>query len=284
MSDQAVSISALYVHPVKSCAGLAPDEALVIETGLEFDRAWMVVDEHGRFVTQRELPRMALIRPTLKHSEMLLRAPGMLTLHIALDTVEGPCRATVWNDTVDAFDMGDLAAQWFTDFLGTKLRMVRFDPAYRRLSNRKWTGDVEALNAFADGYPVLVASTASLDELNRRLAEQGLDAVTMQRFRPNLVLDGLDAHGEDFLDEITLDGPDGIVRLKLVKPCSRCPIPSNDPDTGVQGTQPGDTLTSYRADPRLDGAVTFGMNAVILEGVERRLRVGAQGEATIRFD
>jgi uncharacterized protein len=284
MSDASVRLRAIHVHPVKSCAGVALDEALLIETGLEFDRAWMVVDERGDFVTQRELPRMALIQPALKTHEMLLRAPGMLGLHIALDTVEAPCRVRVWDDEVAAYDMGDLAAQWFSDFLGARLRMVRFDPEQRRLSSRKWTGGIEAENAFSDGYPLLVASSASLAELNRRLAERQLPPVTMQRFRPNLVLDGLDAHGEDFLDELRLDGPDGDVRLKLVKPCSRCTIPSVDPGTGVQGVEPGDTLAGYRADPRLDGAVTFGMNAVIVEGIERRLRVGVQGEATIRFD
>jgi uncharacterized protein YcbX len=284
MSDVSVTVSSLYLHPIKSCAGIAVSEGLLIETGLEFDRAWMVVDEAGSFVTQRELPRMALIQPTLKTHEMPLRAPGMLALHIALDAVEAPCRVRVWDDEVAAYDMGDLAAQWFSDFLGRKLRLVRFDPEQRRLSSRKWTGDIEAENAFSDGFPLLVASSASLAELNRRLAERRLPAVTMQRFRPNLVLDGLDAHGEDFVDEITLDGPDGALRLKLVKPCGRCTIPSVDPASGEQGHEPGDTLTGYRADPRLDGAITFGMNAVIVDGIERRLRVGARGEATIRFD
>jgi uncharacterized protein YcbX len=284
VSDLGVTLSALWVHPVKSCGGVSPDEALVIETGLEFDRAWMVVDAQGSFVSQRQLPRMALIRPTLKRHEMLLRAPGMLTLHVALDTVEAPCLVTVWNDRVEAYDMGDLAAQWFSDFLHQRVRLVRFDPESRRLSCRKWTGDIEAHNAFTDGFPLLVASSGSLAELNRRLAERGAPPVTLQRFRPNLVLDGLDPHGEDFIDEIVLRGPDGPVRLKLVKPCTRCTIPSVDPSTGVQGIEPGDTLAGYRADARLNGAITFAMNAVIVEGFERRLHVGARGEATIRFD
>ena len=282
--DVEVRIAALHVHPIKSCAGIALDEALVIETGLEFDRAWMVVDERGMFVTQRELPRMALIRPTLRQSDMVLRAPGMLALHVALDTVEEPTQATVWNDTVKAYDMGALAAQWFSDFLGRPLRLVRFDPEQRRLSNPRWTGPIEAENAFSDGFPVLVASTAGLDELNRRLAAAGHDAVTMQRFRPNLVLDGLEAHGEDHLDEIVFEAPEGTVRLKLVKPCARCPIPDVDPDTGERGHAVGDALAAYRADTRLDGAVTFGMNAVIVEGIDVPLRTGLSGQATYRFD
>ena len=280
----AVTIAALFVHPIKSCAGVKVDDALLVETGFEFDRAWMLVDPGGRFVTQRELPRMALVRPVLKFSEVVLRAPGMLALHIALDRVEAPVRVTVWDDEVAAYDMGDLCAQWFSDFLGRPLRLVRFDPAHRRLSARRWTGALEAENAFADGFPILVASTAGLDALNARLTAAGQAPVTMARFRPNLVLDGFDAHGEDALDEIVFATDDGPVRLKLVKPCARCPIPDVDPATGERGDAVGDALAGYRADARLDGAVTFGMNAVIVEGIECLLKVGMRGRATLRFD
>ena len=278
--EQSVTVSALNVYPIKSCAGVSVTEALLIETGLEFDRAWMVVDAQGSFVTQRELPRMALIQPTLKHLEVVLRAPGMLALHLAIDGVEEPVRVKVWNDEVAAYDMGDLAAQWFSDFLGQPLRLVRFDPEQKRLSNKTWTGDIDAEVAFNDGFSILVISEASLAELNRKLKVP----VTMARFRPNLVLSGLDAHGEDHLDEIRIDTPEGPVRLKLVKPCARCPIPNVDPLTGEPGVEPGDTLSTYRADARLDGAITFGMNAVIVEGIECGLRVGQSGRATYRFD
>jgi uncharacterized protein YcbX len=282
--DIAVRLHSLHVYPIKSCAGTTLDEALLIETGLEFDRAWMVVDPQGRFVTQRELPRMALIRPTLRQSDMVLRAPGMLALHVQLDAVETPTRATVWRDEVAAYDMGNLCAQWFSDFLGRPLRLVRFDPEQKRLSDKRWSGPIDAENAFADGFPLLVASTAGLAEFNRRLAAAGHAAVTMERFRPNLVLDGLDAHGEDALDEIVFDSEEGAVTLKLVKPCGRCSIPDVDPATGESGHSVGDTLASYRADARLDGALTFGMNAVIVDGIERALRAGMPGRASYRFD
>ena len=284
MSDVDVRIAALNVYPVKSCAGIALRESLLIETGLEFDRSWMLVDEQGAFVTQRELPRMALVRPTLRTYDMVLRAPGMLALHLALDAVDQPCRVRVWKDEVAAYDMGDLAARWFSDFLGPRLRLVRFDPEQRRLSNREWSGDIEAENAFSDGYPLLVTSQAGLAELNQRLEAAGAAAATMERFRPNLVLDGLEANGEDHLDEIAFETPDGPVRLKLVKPCSRCPIPDIDPLTAERGHAVGDTLSAYRADARLDGKITFGMNAVIVEGIERALQVGMQGAATYRFE
>ena len=279
----AVTLESVHIHPIKSCAGIAVPEALLIETGFDLDRAWMVVDAAGEFVTQRELPRMALIRPTLKGDELVLRAPGMLALHLALDRVEAPSRATVWNDTVQAFDMGALAAQWFTDFLGRPLRLARFDPDQKRLADRRWTGAIDAETAFQDGFPLLVTSTAGLAEVNRRLALAGEPAVTMARFRPNLVLSGLDAHGEDHLDEVAFDTPDGPVRIRMVKPCGRCSIPDVDPETGVAGHAVGDVLQQYRANARLDGGVAFGMNAVIVEGIDRVLRPGLAGRATYAF-
>lgn len=284
MNDVALRVAALAVHPIKSCGMVAVDEALVIETGLEFDRTWMVVDEAGRFLTQRELPRMVLVRITLRTEDMVLRAPGMLALHVRFDAVEGPATVTVWNDTLPAYDMGELCAQWFSDFLGRKVRLARFDPGQKRLSNRKWTGDIEAENAFSDGYPILVASTASLDELNRRLAAAGEAPVTMERFRPNLVISGVEAHDEDHLDELRFETDEGPVVLRLVKPCPRCPMPDVDPATAETGHAVGDVLMTYRADPRVDGALTFGMNAVIVEGIDRALRVGMAGAASYRFD
>jgi uncharacterized protein YcbX len=277
VSDLTVTLAALHLYPVKSCAGIALDAHELDTTGLDLDRAWMVVDEHGEFLSQRELPRLALIRPTLRHSDLLLRAPGMLALHLALDVVEQPVRVRVWDDEVAAFDMGALAAQWCGDFLGRPARLVRFDPDARRLADQHWTGSLDAPVQFSDGFPLLVASSASLAELNRRLDTP----VTMQHFRPNLVLDGLDAHGEDFIDEITFD--DGAVRLRLVKPCSRCSIPDVDPDSAATGHAVGDALATYRADARVGGALTFGMNAVIVEGAGRRLRAGMAGQARLKF-
>jgi uncharacterized protein YcbX len=283
MSEPSVTLHSLHVHPVKSCAGIALSDALVVETGLEFDRAWMVVDGEGEFLSQREAPRLQLVRPAFRNGELMLRAPGMLALHLRLDAAEAACRVRVWDDVLMACDMGDLAAQWFSDYLSRPLRLARFDPQQRRLASRRWTGDIEAENLFSDAFPLLVVSTASLGELNRRLAARGQPAVTMERFRPNLVLDGLDPHGEDFLDELCFETPEGPVRLKLVKPCSRCTVPNVDPQSAATGPEPGDTLATYRADPRVDGAITFGMNGIVLEGVDRTLRTGMRVHASVAF-
>jgi uncharacterized protein len=271
--DVTSHIAGLYVYPIKSCAGVALSEALLLPTGLELDRAWMLVNEAHEFVTQRELPRMALITPQLKTEEMLLRAPGMLTLHVHIAAVEKPMQVRVWDDTVRAYDMGDVAAQWFSDFLGRKLRLVRFDPAQQRLSSKKWTGEIDAPNQFSDGYPVLVVGSASLLDLNQRLQAAGHSAVSMARFRPNIVLDGLDAHDEDRVPSLQL-ASEPPATLQLVKPCARCPVPNIDPQTAQSHPAVGDTLATYRADARLNGAITFGMNAVLTTQGEHTLRVG----------
>jgi len=277
-------IERLFVYPVKSCAGVEVRQALLTETGFDLDRAWMVVDEQGVFMTQRELPRMALVKPTIRHSDIVLRAPGMLALHLQIDTVEEPVRVKLWDEEVAAYDMGDTAAQWFTDFLGTRLRLVRFDPEQRRLSSLKWTGGVEAANQFSDGYPVFMTGAASLDLLNEKLVAAGRAPVEMERFRPNIVLSGLQAHDEDRLDVMTIATEGGEVRLKPVKPCARCPIPNVDPATAQLDPIVTDTLQGYRRNELLGGAISFGMNLIVEQGEELTLKVGDEVKADWKFD
>lgn len=283
-SDVSGAIARLFIYPVKSCAGVEVQEALLTEAGLDLDRAWMVVDSRGEFVTQRSQPRMALIQPQIKASEVVLRAPGMLSLHLGLDVVEAPASVTLWGETVPAWDMGAVAAQWFSDFLGQSCRLVRFDPEHQRLSSMRWTGSVEAPNLFSDGFPVLVCSEASMQDLNARLVALGHAAVGIERFRPNVVLAGVQPHDEDRLDIIRLEDGDAEAHLQPVKPCARCPIPDVDPATAETGSAVGATLRTYRQDKRLDGAITFGMNAIVRQGAGRMLRVGQRFTADLRFD
>jgi len=272
-------VAGLAVYPVKSCAGVTLDAAELGSTGLALDRAWMVVDAQSSFLTQREWPRMALVRPQIGPDGLTLNAPGMPTLHLPSEPAEKkPLCAQVWQHTVSAWDAGDEAAQWFSDFLQKPdLRLARFNPAVRRLSSLEWTQGIEAVNQFADGYPLLVLSEAAVAELNQRLhaADPAKPPVTQARFRPNLVLSGLEAHDEDRLAEIRIATREGgLVRLKPVKPCTRCPIPDIDPETAKSDPRVLAALAAYRADPRMNGALTFGMNAIILEGVGQTLRVG----------
>lgn len=278
-------VARLFVYPVKSCAGVELSEALVAETGLDLDRSWMVVDARGELLTQREWPRLALVRPQIRAGAVVLRAPGMLALHLSIDEVAHRTRVRVWKDVVDAWDMGDLAGQWFSDFLGAPgLRLARFDPEVRRLSDLAWTGGVEAPNQFADGYPFLLIGEASLAGLNARLQAAGHAPVGIERLRPNVLLAGLEAHDEDRLGELRIATREGEVRLRPVKPCVRCPIPNIDPATAHSSPEVLDALAQYRASPRMGGGLTFGMNAILGGGIGRTLRVGDAVAADWHFD
>jgi uncharacterized protein len=280
-------LTELNLYPIKSCAGISLREATLTEAGLMsehiYDREWMVVDADGIFMTQREHPKMALITPRIKAETLELRAPGMLRLEIPLGLPDPEdarvLDVRVWDDTVKAFDCDETTAAWFTGFLGVPCRLVRFHLDAKRFANTAWTGGVEAPTLFADGYPVLVISQASLADLNDKLTAQGRDALPMNRFRPSLVIDGVEAFEEDYMAAIRL----GNATLKPVKPCARCPIPSVDQATGVIGPDPLDILQSYRANPKLDGAVTFGMNAIVLNGEGEILRVGQEVDVDIAF-
>ena len=298
-SDIQATIARLFVYPVKSCAGIDMSEVVLYDTGLDYDRAWMVVDADGVFVSQREQPRLALVTPQFRRGELILRAPGMLALHVNLDGVEGAARVEVWDDQVPAFDMGPIAAQWFTDFLSltgaglpganaAKMRLVRFDPEHNRLASKKWTGGLDAPYQIADAFPLLVTSTASIESLNAKLAAAGHGAVGVERFRPNIVLAGVSAHDEDRLQSYRIAATDTNGELEVIlkpcKPCARCTVPNVNPATGVASPEVNDTLQTYRANAQMDGALTFGMNAIIEAGVGATLRVGQKVSGQFKFD
>jgi uncharacterized protein YcbX len=285
------TLSELFVYPIKSCAGIALERARLEPYGLAYDRNWMIVDPAGRFVTQREFPRLALVRTALTADTLVVEAPGMAPLVLPLDPnayADAPrVAATVWRDTVSAIDTGDDAARWLSGLLGVPLRLVRFDPAAERIASRNWTGEVTVPVRFADGFPLLVIGSASLDDLNGRLARKGVDALPMNRFRPNLVIDGLDAYEEDFLETLQIETAGARVEFRIVKPCARCPIPTIDQARGAPDPrwphEPTDTMSTYRANDRLDGALTFGQNAIPIDGSGAWLAAGQSVDVELRF-
>jgi uncharacterized protein YcbX len=267
-----VRITGLNIYPVKSCRGIALTQARITETGFAHDREWMVVTPEYRFLTQRERPLLAQIETALTGDQLVLRKPGGAALTLPMDLTGPEVEVTIWRDKAAAFDAGDAAAAWFTEHLGKPARLVRFDKRRERPSSKDWTGGLVALNQFADGYPFLLTSQGSLDELNRRL-EQPLP---MNRFRPNIVVDGLPPFGEDGVDEFVA----GEVRLKVVKPCDRCVITTTDQLTGERtGDQPLKALREFRFDRSMRG-VLFGQNLILTGGVGRELKVGQQFEVT----
>lgn len=287
MPDCSGVISQLYIYPVKSCAGIEISSSQLTSTGLSMDREWMIVDQHGQFLTQRQCPHMVWIQPALSERTLSLSAPHAPEVQIDLDFRGKPIEVTVWRDTLIADDMGDEVAQWLDNFLaipGKQFRLVRFSLRAQRLSARDDTGGQDAANKFSDGFAILIVTQAALDELNAKLLERGHAPVSMLRFRPNIVIEGLDAHTEDHLEHFTVQTVAGLIELDLVKPCSRCPIPDIDPYTATASPQVSQTLSQYRSLPQMDGAICFGMNAIVRAGIGQPIHAGQPFEANYKFE
>lgn len=260
------TLTDLYTYPVKSCRGIRHERVRLDETGLADDRHWMLVRPNGRFVTQRELPRMALVLTSITEEALTLDAPGMAPLRVPRLANAATLDVNVWKFEGRGIDCGDEAGAWASRFLQTPLRLVRFDPAAPRVCSPEWTPGARAVTEFSDGFPMLVVSRASLAGLNARLPR----ALPMERFRPNLVIDGVDEFGEDRIHELRADG----VTIRVVKPCMRCAITTTDQQTGERdGVEPLQTLKTFRFDSQQRG-VAFGQNAIPIDGVGRELRVG----------
>jgi uncharacterized protein YcbX len=244
-------VCSLFIYPVKSCACITVDDGVVGATGFELDRRWMVVGDDGRFLSQREHPRLALVRVRLGEDRLGLGAPELPPLEIALEGETRPAgRVQVWDDECPAFDEGREAASWFSEHLGCSARLVRMagDDARPLGSSSAQPGDRVS---FADRFPFLLLSTASLDGLNRRLSLP----VPMNRFRPNIVVEGCEAHAEDDWSRLRV----GEVVFRIAKPCARCVVTTVDQETAERGREPLRTLSTYRS---FDGQVLFGQNLV----------------------
>jgi uncharacterized protein YcbX len=242
-------------------------------TGFEWDRHWMVVKPNGMFLTQRTHPRLARIVPELTADSLLLHAPQQDTLRVPLIPEGEHIPIKVFDFSGVALDQGSAVAEWVSHALGESVRLVRVAPSMPRASKPKYSGTTRAPIAFADGYPILVCNEASLADINQHLPE----AVPMERFRPNLVLRGLPAFAEDRIESLQIGG----VTLRLVKPCTRCTIPSIDQRTGEPATDPTPVLKKYRFNRELLG-VTFGENAVIAAGVGAWIERDAECQVTYR--
>lgn len=258
-------VSRLFVYPIKSLGGIEVSAMEAGARGFQHDRRWMLVDEDGVFLSQRELPRMALVRVRIEGERLVAEAPGAPDLELALRQESGdPVRVSVWGDEVEAVSCDGEADRWFAEFLGTACRLVYMpdevertvDPEYGRAGDRV---------GFADGFPFLLLSEASLDDLNGRLEEP----LPMNRFRPSIVVAGCGPYAEDGWRGVRV----GDVSLRVVKPCARCAITTVDQASGARGKEPLRTLSTYR---KVGGDVHFGQNAIPDGG--GTLRVGDRVE------
>lgn len=260
-------LSQIIVYPVKSLAGISLASAKVEARGLEHDRRWMLTDDTGRFLTQRELPRTALIQPMLGAECLTLTAPGLTPLQVPLRSVGPTQPVQVWRSRCEAVPVSAEADAWFTAFLGLSCRLMFMPGTTRRAVSPEHSAG-EGIVSFADGYPVLLLGENSLADLNARLDI----AVPMNRFRPNLVLSGPPAYAEDHWMELQI----GTARFYGVKPCDRCVLTTVDQARGTRtGPEPMRTLATYRQTeqkvlfgryliPEAEGTVSAGDMVTIL--------------------
>ncbi len=258
-------LSQLFIYPIKSVKGIAVSEMQLDTSGPLQDRRWMLVDEEGLFLSQRKLPRMVLIEPRFEGSDIVLTAPGMSPLLIPQWSGQGqwiPVR--IWGDDLTLPHPDQTYSDWFTSFLGRPCRLVHLPGTVTRNVEPPFQ-DPQWRVSLADGYPLLVLTQAALDLLNSKLTSP----ITMERFRPNLVITGTAPHAEDTWDKIQIRS----VQLAVVKPCARCSIVLVDPATAQSGVEPLRTLAQYRGMSR---GVMFGQNALVVN--PGRLQVGTPVE------
>ncbi|MEJ8655631.1 MULTISPECIES: MOSC domain-containing protein [Streptomyces] len=252
-------LRSLHVHPVKSVGGHALAEAAVEPWGLAGDRRWMLVDAVGRAVTQRQQARLALAAAEpLPDGAVRLSAPGLAPLTVAVPEPSGTTTVEIFGDKVEAVPAGAAPADWFSAFLDVPVRLVHLDdPAYRRPVDPDYALPGETVS-FADGYPLLVTSASSLDALNSLIAQgdhPDEGPLPMNRFRPNLVVDGTAPWAEDDWTRIAV----GEVSFRVAKPCGRCVITTTDQTTAERGKEPLRTLARHR---RFGDRLVFGQNLV----------------------
>lgn len=260
-----LSLASIHVYPVKSLGGFSVQQARLTDRGLEHDRRWMLVDEHGRFISQREIPQMACLHTAALADGFRvtdLRSGNALGLPWSL--ANGPARtASVWDDPVNVIDAGDAHGTWFSDRLGASVRLVFMPEGSERPTDPKYAA---AFTSLSDGFPYLIISQASLHDLNERIGHAL--RVPMERFRPNLVIAGGTPFQEDGWKRIDI----GASTFDLVKPCARCVITTTDQHTGQRGKEPLRTLANFRK--RTGGGpikIDFGMNAIGTTGTSVRV-------------
>jgi uncharacterized protein YcbX len=271
-----LQITGLRIYPVKSMAGIELDEAVLTAEGFEHDRRFMVVREDGAFVTQRDLPKLALIHTGFQNGSIRLYRPGFGEVSVPANHLQGDIIHTkVWGDHCETVDQGEELALWLQSALecDDSLHLVRMKPGFQRPQNRPELLGENTTTFFADAAPYLVANEASLNALNQSLVAAGHQAVPMNRFRPNIIIRGLEAFAEHRLSWLEGEG----FRLDFCHPCERCVVTTIDQETAEKhpGRQPFKTLCDINPMPAKKPAPAFGHNAILLQGEQSTLKTGS---------
>ncbi|CAG5070703.1 putative protein YcbX [Dyadobacter sp. CECT 9623] len=248
-----MQLSEIWIYPIKSLGGIRLSEAQMEERGLQYDRRWMLIDENNKFVTQRFLPVMTLIEVALNEDNLQIwhRDEPEDILTVPFEPVTAQKReVTIWDDVVEALTVSEEADSWLSARLGLSVQLVKMSESTERKADPKYAKNGEIVS-FADGYPCLIISEASLEDLNARLDNK----ITMKRFRPNFVISGTAPFEEDNWKQINI----GAASFEIVKPCARCVLTTIDPETSEKGPEPLKTLAGYR---KVNNKILFGQNLV----------------------
>jgi uncharacterized protein YcbX len=256
------SILQTFIYPIKSLAGIACDSLVLTDRGAGGDRRWMLVDEQGRFISQREWPRLCLLRVELSNNGFEVKAVNGESVEVPFSLSHGSnVPVSVWSDTISAIEAPLEVNGFFSRALEMPCRLVYMPDESQRFADCVYAGEGQ-LNSFSDAYPLLLVGSASLRELNKRLCEAGESELEWNRFRPNIVVSTDEPHVEDSWAEFTI----GNVEARGVKLCSRCVMTTVDPTSGVAGKEPLRTLARYRT---MKNKIMFGQNVIANKGVVR---------------
>ncbi len=248
-----ITVAELWIYPVKSCQGISLETAQVTHKGFAGDRQWMIVDQGGKFITQRTHPQLARVQTELSNDYLTLKFEQQAPLQISTQQRGDLIPVTVWRSQTQAIDQGDAAATWFSQILDMPCRLVRQSPEHVRPINPDYALWENQPVSFADGYPILLTNTASLAELNQRIGEPN---IPMNRFRPNLVVHGDRPFAEDDWQHFKING----LEFVTAKPCERCVVTTTDQKSGDRSPsqEPLRTLRQFRYQPQQ--GILFGIN------------------------
>ncbi len=245
------TLNEILIYPIKSLAGISVSKWEVVETGLKYDRKFMLIDNEQQFLSQRHLPKMALIQTQLIQNQLILSAPQQDDFILNLEPQGGEIiHSTIWNDICAARSISNTVDEWFSDFLGKSCKLVYMPDETIRQVDQNFA-QFNDQTAFSDGFPFLIIGENSLANLNQAMKLN----LEMARFRPNLVIADSSAYAEDSWRKIKI----GTIEFRLPKPCSRCAIPAINPKTAEISKEPLTTLNRLR---KWNNKIYFGQNAL----------------------
>ncbi|HEY9117312.1 MAG TPA: MOSC N-terminal beta barrel domain-containing protein [Roseivirga sp.] len=259
-----MNIKSLHIYPIKSLGGISLSTTKVERRGFQYDRRWMLIDENSRFISQRENPKLALLQPEINGETMTImdRSQQLDALTFSLAEPESHAiKVMVWDDECLAKPLNQSVNDWFSNFMRKPIQLVYMHEGSQRIADQRYAPKSDDLVSFADGYPILAISQKSVDLLSEKLGHE----IASDRFRPNIVISGIEAHEEDTLAEIELGG----LKLFGVKPCARCVMITINQQTAEQGKEPTKTLSNYR---KVGHKILFGEN--FIPDAEGQLSVG----------